>query len=248
MTSEIDMTLENTVTCYFPAETHRIYFLCRKKYKFSLAVSYHRLAELILSEGVNVICLCNLFSQNINFREKISENFLGFLHDTQPKKVRMYNTHTSSNCVLMTVEDPNTADSLEKLATVSFLRRADFNIETKNIECLSYPVRKLLLEGVQHKGKIETLLFVPALTNRNKRRTILGSYKWGHLNTCEKNCHMTSKQTEFVLNMSPFPLTQLPYPWNQFTSQEILKPRTKDADPTRKITEAYEALSYVLQL
>jgi len=72
------MTNRNTITVSFPENTKRIFIFSHTKLKFALAVSYYRLAEFILEEGLNIICLCNLFNPEIEWEERLGKNYMGF--------------------------------------------------------------------------------------------------------------------------------------------------------------------------
>jgi len=201
------------------------------------------LAEFIIDEGLNIICLCNLFNPEIEWEESLAKNFMGFFHDRIPKKVTMHITHSQSNTILLSVTDPSTKDNLESLATIALLRKNEFSFEMKNLENISYPVRKLLTEGTQHCGMIETFLFYDVFTT-TRRKLPSRSYKWKNLATCKCDSVEQNKGRFFFLEMSPCSSTLLPYPWNLFEENEILKPRAYDADLSAKIPATFRVLSY----
>jgi hypothetical protein len=237
-----DMTNRNTITVSFPENTKRIFIFSHTKLKFSLAVSFYRLAEFILEEGLNIICLCNLFNPEIEWEERLAKNYMGFFHDRIPKKVSMHNTHSQSNTILLVVKDPNTKNTLESLATIALLRKNDFTFELKNLENLSYPVRKLLTEGTKHCGMIETFLFFDVITTR--RKPPVRSYKLMNVVTCQCNRVEQKKQRSFYLEMSPSSLNLLPYPWNRFEEGDLLRARAVNADLNAKIPGTFRVLTY----
>jgi len=238
-----DMTNRNTFTVSFPENTKRIFIFSYTKLKFSLAVSYYRLAEFILEEGLNIICLCNLFNSEIEWEERIAKNFLGFFHDRIPKKVTMHNTHTQSNTILLFVKDPNTKHTLESLATISLLRKNEFKFELENLENISYPVRKLLTEGTKHIGMIETFLFFDII-NPARRTPPVRSYQLKNVATCQCNRVEQKKQRSFYLEMSPSSLNLLPYPWNRFQEGDLLRARAMNADLNAKIPCTFRVFTY----
>ena len=156
--------------------------------------------QVLAKPGLNIICLCNLFSTPINISRYTSNNMLLFCRNSQ-SVLQIYNTHVPSNTLVIVISYKGDFNNLQCQALTSILRIGKLFISRTQLRKFPVPIRRLYWGTHVYKGFIRKLIITKIKRHRLKhvmdeRLWEPVNVKWVEVRNCIKNCGINLNSNE----------------------------------------------------